>query len=169
MVAAMVAVHEYTPPERKMLSRTALAFMILLAGLTSCVHFVILTVSRPIAAAGFPWAPLFFSFKWPSVMYALDILAWDIFFPLSMLFAAPVFRAGKLASAIRWLMIVSSVLCFAGLIGVPLADMNYRDIGLLGYAVVAPIVFLLMGILFGKSKLEKKTVDESLLNTRGRI
>jgi hypothetical protein len=35
--------------------------------------------------------PLFLSFKWPSVSYALTILAWDVFFALSVLFAAPVF------------------------------------------------------------------------------
>jgi hypothetical protein len=60
--------------------------MIILADITCSVHFVILTVSRQIVAAGFPWATQFFSFEWPSVVYALDILAWDVFFALSMLF-----------------------------------------------------------------------------------
>jgi hypothetical protein len=151
MVVSMVVVHYYASPECKVYSLTALSFMILLAGLTSCVHFVGITVSNQIEAAGFTWAPLLFSFKWPSVTYALDILAWDIFFPLSMLFAAPVFRTGGLEATVRLLMIVSAVLCFAGLIGVPLANMNYRDIGIIGYAVVAPVVFLLLGILFGRT------------------
>jgi hypothetical protein len=152
MVASMVAVHNYAAPEQKAYSLTALAFMILMAGITCCVHFVILTVSRPIEAAGFTWAPLFFSFKWPSVMYTLDILAWDVFFPLAILFAVPVFKAGRLETAIRILMIISGVLAFAGLIGVPLADMNYRNIGIIGYAGVAPVVFLLMGILFSRTQ-----------------
>jgi hypothetical protein len=42
-----------------------------------------------------------FSFKWPSVVYALDILGWDIFFPLSMWFAAPVFSGSGRATSIR--------------------------------------------------------------------
>jgi hypothetical protein len=46
----------------------------LMAGITCSVHFVILTVSRQIEAAGFPWVSLFFSFKWPSVAYTIDIL-----------------------------------------------------------------------------------------------
>jgi hypothetical protein len=91
MVVSMVAVHAYAPPEVKLYSLTALAFMILLAGLTSSVHFVILTVGHQIEASGLPWVPLFLSWKWPSVVYTLDILAWDFFFALSMLFAAPVF------------------------------------------------------------------------------
>ncbi len=71
MVVSMVAVHAYASPEDKAYSFTALAFMILLAGTTSSVHFVVLTVSRQIESTGLTWAPLFFSFKWPSVAYIL--------------------------------------------------------------------------------------------------
>src|ERR1700692_2445293 len=59
MVVSMVAVHAYARPEVKVYSFVALAFMILLAGITSSVHFVILTLSRQIDAAGLPWLPLF--------------------------------------------------------------------------------------------------------------
>jgi hypothetical protein len=107
MVIVMVAVHAYASPKARMYSLTALACMILMAGITCSVHFVILTVSRPIESAGFPWGSLFFSFTWPSVAYALDILAWDIFFALSMLCAAPVFTAGRLERTVRALIVAS--------------------------------------------------------------
>lgn len=81
MVIVMVAVHAYASPDTRVYSLAALAFMILMADITCCVHFVILTVSRQIEAAGFPWGSLFFSFRWPSVTYTLDILAWDFFSP----------------------------------------------------------------------------------------
>jgi hypothetical protein len=149
MVIVMIAVHAYASPDTRIYSLTALAFMIIMAGITCSVHFVILTVSRQIEAAGFPWRSLFFSFRWPSVVYTLDILAWDFFFALSMLFAAPVFKIGRLEKTIRLLMIVSGVLSLAGLIGVPLANMNVRNIGVLGYAGVSMVVFLLLGIVFG--------------------
>lgn len=151
MVVSMVAVHAYAPAEVKVYSLTALCFMILLAGITSSVHFVILTVSRQIETAGLTGVPLLLSFKWPSVAYTLDILAWDWFFALSMLFAAPVFKGGRLEIAVRILMIVSGVLSLAGLIGVPLADMQVRNIGIIGYAGVALVVFLLLGIVFGRT------------------
>jgi hypothetical protein len=151
MIVAMVAVHAYAPHEAKAYSFTALVFMILLVGITSSVHFVILTVGRQIEAIGSTWAPLLLSFSWPSVAYALDILAWDWFFALSMLFAAPVFKVGRLEKTVRILMIVSGSLSLAGLIGVPLADMQVRNIGIIGYGVVAPIVFLLLGIVFGRT------------------
>ncbi len=149
MVVSMVIVHTYAPSEMKVYSLTALIFMILLAGITSSVHFVILSVGHQITATGLAWVPLLISFKWPSVAYTLDILAWDWFFPLSMLCAAPVFRESRLEKILQILMIISGVLSLAGLIGVPLGDMQVRMIGVLGYAVVSPIVFLLLGMVFG--------------------
>jgi hypothetical protein len=86
------------------------------------------------------------------VAYTLDILAWDVFFALSILFAAPVFKSGRLETTIRIVMIVCGVLSLAGLIGVPLANMQVRNIGVIGYALVSPVVFLLLGILFGRTQ-----------------
>ena len=149
IVVSMVAVHAYAPPDAKIYSLTALIFTILMAGITSSVHFVILTVSRQLEANSVSWL---LSFKWPSVAYTLDILAWDWFFALSMLFAAPVFGVGRLEQTVRMLMIVSGVLSLAGLIGVPLANMQIRNIGIIGYGVVAPVVFLLLGIVFGRTQ-----------------
>src|SRR3712207_4474874 len=90
MVALMVAVHAWAPMKAKTLSLTSVVFMGLLAGVICIVHFCILTLSRQPEFSGQSWLPLVLSFNWPSVVYALDILAWDVFFPLSMLFAAPV-------------------------------------------------------------------------------
>jgi hypothetical protein len=132
--------------------------MSLLAVISSSVHFVVLTVSRQIEATGLTWAPLFFSWKWPSVVYTLDILAWDWFFALSILFAAPVFKGSGIEKAVRFLMIVSGVLSLVGLLGVPLAIMNVeywlnvRNIGIVGYALVSPVAFLLMAIVFGRTQ-----------------
>jgi hypothetical protein len=168
MVVSMVAVHAYAAREAKAYSFVALAFMILLAGITSSVHFVILTLSSQIDAARLPWLPLFLSFTWPSVPYALDILAWDFFFALAMLFAAPVFTGGRLETTVRILLIVSGVLSLVGLIGVPLAHMHVwfwyavRNIGILGYAGVAPVAFLLMGMLFGRTQQGPRAARRSL-------
>ena len=82
MVALMVAVHAWAPTHAKTPTLTAVVFMGLLAGVTCVVHFCVLTLSRQPEFAGRPWEPLVFPFAWPSVVYALDILAWDVFFPL---------------------------------------------------------------------------------------
>jgi len=143
LLLCMVVIYMYAKPEDKVYSLIALIFMILCAVITSSVHFIILTVSRQIK--GMEW---FFSFKWPSVLYALDILAWDLFFALSMLFAAPVFKGNRLERSLRTVMIVSGIISLVGLIGVPLGNMTVRSIGIIGYTIVAATAFLMMGIDF---------------------
>ncbi len=152
MVALMAAVHAWAPAEAKTLSLTALVFMVLMAGLTSSLHFAILTLSRQPEFVALPWFPLFFSFRWPSVPYALDIMAWDVFFALSMLFAAPVFGGSRLALVIRWLMIASGLLSLGGLSGIATGNMQLRNIGVVGYLGVFLFVAVLLGVLFYRSR-----------------
>jgi hypothetical protein len=148
MVALMVAVHAWAPMHAKTLSLTSDVFMGLLAGVTCTLHFVSLTLSHQPEFTGQPWLPLVFSFEWPSVAYALDIVGWDVFFPLSMLFAAPVFQGSRLAAWIRVLMIASGVIALAGLSGVVLGDMQVRNIGIVGYVGVFLIVAALLLAVF---------------------
>ncbi len=153
LVLIMVTVHAYASSETKVYSLTALAFMILLAGITSSVHFVILTIRGQFEATAMTGHHLFLSFTWPSMVYALDILAWDVFFALSMIFAAFVFTRGGLEKAVRSLMITSGVLSLLGLIGAPLANMTIRNIGIVGYALVAPVAFLVLSFVFSKTEV----------------
>jgi hypothetical protein len=152
MVALMVVVHAWAPVHAKALSLISLVFMSLLAGVSCSLHFVILTLSRQPEFTGQPWLPLVFSFSWPSVAYALDILGWDVFFALSMLFAAPVFRGSRLAAWIRVLMIASAVLALAGLNGVVAGDMQLRNIGIVGYVGVFLVVAALLVVFFYRAR-----------------
>ena len=110
-----------------------------------------MTLRHQAAFAGQPWLPLFLEFKWPSVVYALDILSWDLFFPLSVLFAAPVFGGSPLAIWIRWLMVASGTLALAGLSGVVFGDMQLRNIGIVGYVGVFLVVAVLLAVLFDRA------------------
>jgi len=148
MVALMVVVHAWAPRSIKALSLTSVIFMGLLAGLTCSLHFVVLTLSRHPAFAEQSWLPVFMSFKWPSVVYSLDILGWDFFFALSMLFAAPAFNGSRLAVWVRGTMIASGMLALTGLFGVVLGNMQVRNIGILGYVGVFLVVCVLLAGLF---------------------
>lgn len=119
-----------------------------------CRPFAILTLSRQPAFAGQAWARWVFSFEWPSIAYAFDILAWDFFFPLSALFAATTVQGHGLASMVRRLLFASAVLAFAGLFGVALANMPLRNIGIVGYAVLFPIASAFLAILFRRANNE---------------
>ena len=152
MTISIVAVHYYAAPVDKFFSLASLIFMLVATAITSCVHFVILSVSQSAEANQLPNYSFLFSFKWPSIVYALDILAWDLFFGLSMLFAAPVFKKGRFEKNIKILLVICGLLSLIGLIGVPLQNMQIRNIGIIGYAVVAPVAFLLIGKVLGRSQ-----------------
>ncbi len=156
MVALMAAVHAWSPARAKATSLVALLFMALAAGLTAVVHFAILTLSRQPLFADLPSAAMIFSLKWPSLAYALDILAWDGFFAISMLFAAPTFDGQPLARAIRTLMIASALFALAGLAGVAAGDMRLRNIGIVGYLGLFVIVAALLGLLFQRTGPDDK-------------
>ena len=150
MAVSMVGVHYYANEGDRYFSLIALLMMFIATGITSCVHFVILSMHQTTAVEQLPDYTFFFSFRWPSVAYALDILAWDLFFGLSMLFASQVFKDGRLERALRTLLIICGVISLVGLIGVPLQNMEVRNIGIIGYAVLGPVAFLLIGKVIGK-------------------
>jgi len=151
MVLLMAAVHAWAPARLKTLSLAALVFMAITAALTCAVHFAILTLGRQPQFADLEHLPLLLSFEWPSLAYALDILAWDFFFALSMLFASGVFSGSRLALAVRAAMLLSGMLALAGLSGVILGDMALRNIGIAGYVGLFLVVALLLGVLFHRS------------------
>jgi hypothetical protein len=163
MVAVLVAVHAYAGRDVKVFSLTALAFMVASAGMTSSIHFVVLIASRQVAFSSLSWVPLFLSFNtWPSVAYILDILAWDWFYGLAMVFGALVFRGGRVEAATRLAMLLSGVLSIAGLICLPLGNIQLRMIGIVGYAGLAPVVFLLLAIILGRTESGSQDAIRSL-------
>jgi hypothetical protein len=149
MVAFTVGLYAWASAENKSLALLSVLFMSMCAVVTCCVHFAVLTLSRHAAYVDPHWASLVFSFRWPSVAYALDILAWDFFFPLAAIFSAFAVRGSGRASLVRALLFGSAALAFIGLAGVPLASMNIRNIGIIGYVVLFPIATVLLALMFG--------------------
>ena len=116
-VAFMVALHAWAPDERAPIALLGIAFMIMCCIITCGVHLVILTLSGEPTFSALPWALVVFSFRWPSLAYALDILAWDVFFPLAALCAALTVSGPGLAKVARSLFLASAAFSFLGLAG----------------------------------------------------
>lgn len=136
MVALMLAIHQCAPERAKPFTAVALGWMLAAAAFTIVVHFVELTVARHVDATTFPGYARIFGFQWPSTLYAIDIVAWDVFFGLALLFAVPAFSHRPHAALVRRGLILSGSMCLIGLIG-PFADaLGWRTIGILGYTVV---------------------------------
>jgi hypothetical protein len=102
-----------------------------------------------------------FDFRWPSTFYAIDIVAWDVFFALAVLFAVPAFaRQGK-AKLARQGLIASGSLSLIGLIG-PFADaLGWRTIGILGYTVVFGLTCVAISRVFKEDAFIETVARES--------
>jgi hypothetical protein len=142
IVTLMTAVHERAAPGRKVYGLAAIAFATLCAGTTSGVHFVELTAARQLGGGGIAW---------PSRVYAAELLAWDVFLGLAMLFASPVFDGGGAERTVRRGLLSCGVLCLAGTVGPAMGNMRLQFIGVVGYAGVLPVVSLLLARLFARS------------------
>jgi hypothetical protein len=147
MLTLMVAVHACAPVRLRALSLTALGWMLMLAGVTMTVHFVELTFVRRINPAEVPGFDRLLEFQWPSLLYAADIAAWDLFLGLSLLFAAPVFVGSRHRWARRGLW-VSGALCLLGLVGPAFNVLAWRGTGIFGYAVVFPVTCVALSRAF---------------------
>jgi hypothetical protein len=143
IVTLMAAVHDRASPGRKAQGLVALAFATLCAGTTSTVHFVELTAARQLGGGGIAW---------PSRVYAAELLAWDVFLGLALVFAAGVFDGGGPERAARRGLLACGVLCLAGAVGPAVGNMRLQLVGVLGYAVVLPIVALLLARAFTRGR-----------------
>jgi hypothetical protein len=136
MVCSMLAIHQRAPKQAKPFTQVALGWMLAAAACTTVVHIVLLTVARHIDPATFPGYARIFGWQWPSTFYAIDIVAWDVFFGLALLFAVPAFAHRGDALLVRRGFTLSGSLCLIGLVG-PFANViALRTIGIVGYTVV---------------------------------
>jgi hypothetical protein len=145
LVVLMAAVAVTAPPGAQVFGLAALAFMAMLGVVTAMVHALVLILSRD---SGLPRDAEALAFVWPSPVYVADVLAWDLFFPLSVLAAAPACASGRLGRWIARLLVTSGVLAAAGLSGALVGEMRLRNVGIVGYVGVFPVAVALMGLRF---------------------
>ena len=131
IVILMAAVYDSAKGESKVFGLIALSFSIIMAGLTSGVHFVTLTAGRQMD---------FMTLEWPSTLYALELLSWDVFLGLSLIFAAPVFAGSGRRAGARWSLTITGTLCLIGAVGPIIANMTVQRIGMLGYGIALPMM-----------------------------
>jgi hypothetical protein len=139
LVVLMAAIHDYALADRKIYGLIALAFTTLLTGTTSIVHFVELTALRQTGFGGIVW---------PSPEYAAELLAWNLFLGLALLFAAPVFNGGGAERGVKRGLVIGGVMCVAGIVGPAVGNMRLQIVGLFGYAAVLPVVCVMLATLF---------------------
>ena len=143
IVVLVVAIHAHVPAPRAVHAAVSLAFTVMFAGTTCVVHVVQLTALRQLGHD---------VIVWPSVLYAAELAAWDLFLGLALLFAAPVFAGTGDGARVRRGLILCGVLCLAGLVGPALGDMRLQLVGVFGYAVVLPVTSVCLAAYFRRAE-----------------
>ncbi len=144
----VAVIHECAPRRRRTMTLVALGWMFVLAGLTLCVHFVMLTAGRQIDPATFPgWARVF-GWEWPSLLYAVELAAWHVAFGVSIFFAGCGFQGRGRERVVRYGFRTVGVLCVVGVIGPAVGNLLWRMIGMFGYGVLFPLVCAVAALVF---------------------
>lgn len=148
LILLVAAIHECAPQSAKVFSLSALGLILLLAGSTMIVHFVNLTLGIQISEQQKIEYVRFLGWQWPSMLFAVELVAWHLFFGLSLFFAAFAFKGIGWERAVRITLMVAGMLCIVGLIGPLIGDMIWRVPGIFGYGVGFPIACVMLARVF---------------------
>lgn len=145
--------HNAASPETRIFTQTSLALIVIFATLTSINRYVALTVVRQSVDMGITdglnW---FMPYGWPSIMAAMEVLAWGFFLGLAFLFLAPAFRRGKLEIAIFWTLIISGIFCLIAVLGQALNSTALNMLGIMAWGPGLIVLFVLLASWFRNSE-----------------
>lgn len=149
LLVMSAALYGRAPDDCKTIGAIAFAFMTLMTGITSAVHFVELTAVRQLGTA---------RLVWPSPAYALELLAWDGLLGLALIFAAFTLNKKGQEYRVRCTLLVCGILCLFGIVGPVVGNMRLQIIGIFGYGVILPFVCLLLSRLFRSDLMKVQKV-----------
>ena len=142
-----VLIHQSAPADRKIFSLSSLAFIIIFATLTSINRYVSLTVVRQSSqlgiSDGLEW---FLPYGWPSIMAAIEVLAWGFFLGLGCLLLTPLFQHGARVRAIFWVLLAIGVLGILSTFGQVLASVHLNLLGILAWGPGLTAAFVLIAL-----------------------
>lgn len=143
LVPLLASIRHLSSEDREAHAQTALAFATLCVGTTTVVHFVELTAARQLGGGGIVW---------PSGTYAAELLAWNLLLGVALLFAAPVLDGHVSGDPVRERSVrrgltLCGLLCVVGTAGPAVGSMRLQLVGVVGYALVLPVVCLLLARL----------------------
>jgi hypothetical protein len=125
-------------PDRRVWGLAAFGWTCGAMTVTVTVHLTELTVGRSGSVSG---GQVLYGFRWPALLYAADVAAWDLLLGMALLSAAAAL-AGRRFRRVRAGLVLAGGLCLVGLVGPALGDLAWRGLGIAGYAVVLPLTCL---------------------------
>jgi hypothetical protein len=149
LVILVAAVHVVAPRNRRIWGILAICFIVMFATVTSAVHISELTVGRQLGERGLVW---------PSIPYALELLAWDFFLGLSLLCVGAALDPAQTSRSLRRLVLLTGSLCLLGLVGPVAANMRLQLIGVCGYAILLPVFAFQLARWFGTQERNSESL-----------
>jgi hypothetical protein len=118
------------------------------ATLTIAVHFVQLTAVRQMQRAG---AIADDRLVWPSQLFAVEYVAWDLLIGLTMICLSTVCTGSPAARRARWSYRIGGLLCLVGSAGPLTGWMPIQNVALAGYGLLLPLATALTAVLFHRT------------------
>ena len=144
------SIHATSSPAISMVSAAiSLLFMVLLAAISSINWYVQLTLVAHIAQSGAAATlALLDIHDAGSIMYAMEHLAWGLFYGLATIFMALAIEGGKIEVWIRWLLIAGGAMSILYIPGILTAYQVLIDLGYYAAGVLLPITTILLAIRY---------------------
>jgi hypothetical protein len=144
MILLWAVIYQVTPAGKRAFSLGSLVLMAIFATLTSINRYNALTTVPQATAMGvsegLEW---FLPYGRPSIMLAMEVLAWGYYYGLACLCLAPVFGRDRLERAVFWTLIASAGLSLVSPLGHILNNPLFTMLGALAWG---PGLILLTGL-----------------------
>jgi hypothetical protein len=98
-----------------------------------------------------------------SVMYAMEHLAWGLFYGLATIFMGLAFQGSRMETWIRWLLVVGGVMSILYLPGILINNQALIDLGYYAAGVFLPVTTVLLAIRFRGAAV--KGINTSAIRT----
>lgn len=130
-----------------------LIFMALLGATSSINWYVQLVLLPRISPAGDPVIlALIDIHNTSSLMYAIEHLAWGVFYGLATIFMALAISGGRIETWVRWLFGVGGALSILHVIGIMTGVHALIDLGYFAAGVLLPVTTLLLAVRFRRDQ-----------------
>lgn len=160
LIVLMAAIHICAPGNVKVFSLTAFGWILLLAGFTIAVHFINLTLLKQLESGQRIEYARFVGWEWPSMLYAIELAAWHLFFGMSMFFTGLVFQGKGREKTARITLLLTGSLCLIGLAGPLIGNLYWRLMGVFGYGFIFPFACVFVALIF-KNAIQTNTIQEN--------
>ena len=153
LVVLFLALRQQITGSKTIFAELGMVFMVLLAAASSLNWYTQLTLVPKIAQSGdMQTLARLDIHNVDSVMYAIEHLAWGLFYGLAAIFMGLAIEGGRVETWIRWLLIVGGVMSILFIPGQLIGNQILIDLGYYAAGVLLPITTIFLFIRFRAEK-----------------